>query len=819
MTTSLRDTIVARLQADPKADSPWDLYVLASLDGPNALSEVLLEGGTRTRLAREAEKDAPAREPLGAYLKAISVEGFRGIGLKRTLELPPGPGLTLVVGRNGSGKSSFAEALELLLTRDTYRWKSRAKVWREGWRNLHHQTAAIEGEFLVEGEAGATLVATRWPDDADLAGAQRFAQFRGKKQMDPVELGWDPHLSTYRPFLSYNELGSMLDEGPSKLFDALASILGLEELTRAQGTLAEARLAREKDHKQAGETRDGLLRTLKAIEDERATALVTALDQKDWGLAEAEAVLTQATTGHGADADVHVLQQLSHLQAVEAHVVTAVARELTDAHARQKAAAGTLAGRSKDLAEILDHALRFHQKHGDGPCPVCGRKGALDAKWHEGQAKEVQELRKAAREATDAQYAADNARRRALGLPTPQPEVLAKAAKVGLDATATTKALEAWRQGLTPDADLEALARHIEKASGPLEAATHALREKATAELHRREDKWRDVAPALAQWLDAARKARKGAEAVKPLKAAEAWLKQTASDIRNERFAPIKERAQQVWNQLRLQSNVALQDIQLSGSAARRQVDLKVTVDDVEGAALGVMSQGEQNALALSLFIPRATLPESPFRFVVIDDPVQSMDPSRIDGLARVLQETAKKRQVVVFTHDDRLPEATRRLGINATILEVTRREGSVVEVRKGRDPVDRHLADALAVANTEGVPVAAARRVIPGLCRMAIEAACTQAVRRRRLARGERHADVEDVLAGCKGTTSYVSLALFDDPQKGGEVMPRLHKESRDLADVLRQCNEGAHGMEVGVRTGFIREAEKLARWLQAQK
>jgi wobble nucleotide-excising tRNase len=51
-----------------------------------------------------------------------------------------------------------------------------------------------------------------------------------------------------------------------------------------------------------------------------------------------------------------------------------------------------------------------------------------------------------------------------------------------------------------------------------------------------------------------------------------------------------------------------------------------VTVDGVEGAALGVMSQGELHAMALSLFLPRATLPESPFRFVVIDDPVQSMD-------------------------------------------------------------------------------------------------------------------------------------------------------------------------------------------------
>jgi hypothetical protein len=62
------------------------------------------------------------------------------------------------------------------------------------------------------------------------------------------------------------------------------------------------------------------------------------------------------------------------------------------------------------------------------------------------------------------------------------------------------------------------------------------------------------------------------------------------------------------------------------------------------------------------------------------------------------------------------------------------------------------------------------------------------------------------------------VSLALFDDPQKAGEVMPRLNKESRDFADVYRMCNEGAHGVEVGARIDFIRHAEKLARWLQAR-
>ena len=95
-----------------------------------------------------------------------------------------------------------------------------------------------------------------------------------------------------------------------------------------------------------------------------------------------------------------------------------------------------------------------------------------------------------------------------------------------------------------------------------------------------------------------------------------------------------------IWNQLRLQSNVSLDEHPpaRATATARASVELDVTVDGTEGAALGVMSQGELHALALSLFIPRATLPESPFRFVVIDDPVQSMDPARVDGLARVLR-------------------------------------------------------------------------------------------------------------------------------------------------------------------------------------
>src|SRR5690606_2206423 len=152
---------------------------------------------------------------------------------------------------------------------------------------------------------------------------------------------------------------------------------------------------------------------------------------------------------------------------------------------------------------------------------------------------------------------------------------------------------------------------------------------------------------------------------------------------------------------LRLQSNVNLDAVVLEGTGQRRKVGLRVTVDGTPAEAVGVMSQGELHALALSLFLPRATLPESPFRFIAIDDPVQSMDPSRVDGLARVLADAAKARQVLVFTHDDRLPEAVRRLGLPATVLGVTRRVRSVVEVHESADPVLGYLDDARAVAKS----------------------------------------------------------------------------------------------------------------------
>ncbi len=297
-----------------------------------------------------------------------------------------------------------------------------------------------------------------------------------------------------------------------------------------------------------------------------------------------------------------------------------------------------------------------------------------------------------------------------------------------------------WLQARSVDSPT-ALADHLEAHVLDLAEAVARVSAEASEELSRREDVWRPLGQALAVWLPHGEQFAAVKDHVDQLKEAEDWWKAATEDIRNERFQPVAARAMAIWKQLRLQSNVDLGDVTLEGTSTRRKVVLKVTVDGKDAEALGVMSQGELHSLALSLFLPRATLPDSPFRFICVDDPVQSMDPARVEGLARVLADTAKTRQVVVFTHDDRLTESVRRLSLPARVLKVTRRADSVVEVLEARDPVSGYLDDARALAKTTEMPASVRARVVPGHCRMALEAACMTAVRQRRLRAGARHA------------------------------------------------------------------------------
>ncbi|MXZ70762.1 MAG: AAA family ATPase [Acidobacteria bacterium] len=796
---TLVEQVRSRVDADERLPVEAGLLVMAALEGDTALAEALDAGGshpTHTEPAGGSPTPSASNAATGVFVNRIAVQGFRGIGPCCRLELTPGPGLTLVVGRNGSGKSSFAEALELLLTGENRRWADRSAVWKQGWRNLHStESAEIETTFTIEGERQPLVIGCTWPaGETDLEATTPIV--RGPRHGDGRSaLGWDGALSTYRPLLPYNELGSIADRKPSDLFDMMSAALGIESLVDARKRLRDQRLPRERQCKDIEADCKDHRDALDGLDDDRARECGRAIARPKanaWDLETLELVL-QGAIDPGGDGEIPLLRRLASLPIPSAEAVEAAAAQLEAAVESARALAATDAGRASQLADILQQSLNLHAAHGDQPCPVC-RDGALDGAWRARTEAEVERLRQEADAALKAHRALQEARRRAHALFDPLPPDLQHADEVGVDAAGLTAAWTRWN-GLPADATDQALIEHFKQSYAGLADAAATLRGQAEAEIEQREDVWRPVATALREWLPDAKEAALARETVPNLKKAEKWLDTETGRVRTERFQPIAAHARKIWELLRQNSAVALDDLELAGGATQRRLDLGVSVDGVSGQALGVMSQGEIHALALSLFLPRVLLPQSPFGFVVIDDPVQAMDPGKVDGLARVLQMAARTRQVIVFTHDERLPESIRRLQIPARVVEVTRHAQSVVDCRETRDPATQYLHDARSLTRTDDLPPAAAARAVPLYCRLALEAACTEVVRRRRIGRGEAHAAVEETLTDARKLLQKLALALFDDAERAGDVLPSINaKWGRSAGDAVTWSNRGSH-------------------------
>jgi hypothetical protein len=670
--------------------------------------------------------------------------------------------------------------------------------------------------LAVQG-AGRATVELEWTESQDLGDAATAVQVEGEKRRGLDRLGWGEAIRAFRPFLSHSELEALLGR-PSELYDLLADVLGLDDLTATSERLKLAVRSAEAPLSEVKKAVVPLLDRLRQVDDERATTCAVALNKRAWDLDTAERVASgaQLVTSGGARDE---LRRLAELRSPSLDEVTVTTTALREAASRLEAVLGTYAGRALKLADLLDAALVHHREHSDENCPVCGRRGALNSAWREETETTVARLRAEAAIADDAHLAAQRALISSNNLLLPEPQALQSEA---VDGTLEARAL--WQTWLSaPGADgaagLRARADHFEKHASALVNAVDEARQSAISKLGEQEDRWSPVAVEIATWCTTACGALAAAQHATALKDAEKWLKDAIDDLRNRRLEPLAAQCAAIWEQLRQESNVALGAIRLTGSATRRQVDFQVRVDGTEGAALSVMSQGEVNALALSVFLPRVTLPASPFGFLVIDDPVQAMDPAKVEGLARVLAGTAKERQVIVFTHDDRLPEAVRRLGLAATILEVTRRPGSVVDVRLALDPPARAIEDARAISADSGVPADVARRVVGGLCRMALEAAFAEVFRRSRLRAGDSHQAVEDrLLATSTSLTARAALALFGDAERGGEVLTKLNGwGGRWAGDTYQACNKGAHGRYEHDVAALIGDTERLVGKIRA--
>ena len=826
MDDALLSAVFERLAEESLSPEAEEL-LLAALDGDEALNRQL-DADAAHRYTRSSTAGTAASEPVGACLRSLTVAGFRGIGPAATLEVTPGPGLTLVVGRNGSGKSSFAEALEILLTGILMRWAPPVpNVVREGWRSQHVTgDTEITAEFFIEGSGKAT-VCRSWTANSDLTGLTAWLQRAGEKRAPLSALGWDKHLKEYRPFLSHAELEAFFGK-QSELHDLLASVLGLEDLANADKRLNAARKVREDELSNVKKRLEALRARMQPIagQDERAQACLTALSGNTpsrWDVPGAEAAATGAAAADGGA--LAALRGIAQLTPPSAEEVEATIADTRSAAKGLQDVAGTNAAQARELVALLDAALGHYNAHGDGDCPVCGNPGAMTTAWRAATEQNRDRLRGEAVAANDAFEKARAAARRVVALLSSPPVVLAADRQVpAVDVAPARQAWSAWiapvatrveASDTTPES-LTSLAQHLEAEFPALVAAVTVAATAAAEELASRDDQWAPIAADVAAWCADAAKAVFGGTAISYLKIARKWLADAVDDLRDRRLAPLADQSRAIWADLRQESNVDLGAFRLMGANTTRRLDLDVSVDGSPGAALGVMSQGEINALALSIFLPRATMPDSPFNFLVIDDPVQAMDPAKVDGLAKVLDKVARRRQVVVFTHDNRLASAIKDLGIPATILEVTRQPKSQVNVRECLDASSQAIKDARALSRDQDIPLEVAERVIPGLCRTAVEASFTTAYWRTALRNGRNRTDIEESLEpnGKRvNLRGIAQLALFGEATDAS-VPGYLNKQwGSGHANTYQALNKGAHDRYAGDLAGLIEDTRALVR------
>ncbi|HHT9138418.1 MAG TPA: AAA family ATPase [Candidatus Wunengus sp. YC60] len=173
----------------------------------------------------------------------LTIRGFRGFNEQQSIPLDSN--VILIYGLNGSGKSSFTEALEWLFFGEISRQRlSRCRSeyqYEEYLKNLFYTDTG--NPFVeIEGVLNGRNIKIKKEIGSD--GEKLFVDDKEFPDLNALNLNLE---SYFRPMLAQTEIKALVDSEQKDRWEQLSSILGQDELTKLRENLISLRNNKKKD--------------------------------------------------------------------------------------------------------------------------------------------------------------------------------------------------------------------------------------------------------------------------------------------------------------------------------------------------------------------------------------------------------------------------------------------------------------------------------------------------------------------------------------------------------------------------------------------
>lgn len=586
-------------------------------------------------------------------IRRIALSWFRGAGASDSLEL--GSRSTVVYGANGSGKSSFVDAIEYALREGKIRHLAHEYSGRR-------QEKGIRNTHTPEGENASLAIHFGDGSEVNITTRQDGSRTRTGSGVDILD-AWDYQ----RTILRQDEVAKFIHGTKADKYSSLLPLLGLGQLEIAAHNVRQ--LARAiKDHVKLDESKAQMAQVnrkrdeaLGRVSDAEVLAITQELhreycpekvatgDSKEM-CREVEAALTRLIAGSSTEQKKwFALQEVAELELKEG---IAAVRTTSAVLAEE---AEPLIQEKLDILSTTDIYVNQLQAEVEVECPSCGRLISVE---------DFREHVRAERERLGELLSASEERKAAI-------KSLVKTFD-SLKSRLSKPALQEWRQSLAEGplaGDLAYL--DASTAEGIWESCT----EEALKELECRLLPIIDAAASSSNEPPDAKRLFEDKQTIEVVSAVFTSAGQACEVDRAEALLSFLERLEQgIREEIRLQTEKTMKaisdDIQAMWSILHpdagidrvrlyiprnmdKAIDVGVEFHGVEQESPRLtLSEGYRNGLGLCIFLALVKHEADADRPLLLDDVVVSLDRNHRGMIAELLKQEFGSWQVVILTHD-----------------------------------------------------------------------------------------------------------------------------------------------------------------------